>query len=58
MSSPLYEEKEKEKTIMFEAILKTVLYVLTSWIVVRNLVVMIHNDNELQKKYKREGVRY
>ena len=43
---------------MFMAVLKAVAYVVVSWIVIRNLVVMIHNDNELQKKYAKEGIRY
>ena len=39
-------------------IIKDVLTVAVAIVVVWNLVVMIHNDNELQKKYKKEGVRY
>ena len=56
MSRPLYEEKEN--IIMFTEILKAVAYVVVSWIVIRNVVVMIHNDNVLQKKYAKEGIRY
>ena len=58
MRSPLYEEKEKEKLKMFEAILRTVLTVLVGWVTIHNLVVMIHNDNVLVKKLEREGVKY
>ena len=56
MSSPLYEEKEK--IIMFETILRTVLTILVGWVTIHNLVVMIHNDNVLVKKLEREGVKY
>lgn len=43
---------------MFITVLKAVAYAVVSWIVIRNVVVMIHNDNELQKKYAKEGIRY
>ena len=43
---------------MFMSIFKAFVYVVVSWVVIRNLVVMIHNDNELQKRYAKEGVKY
>ena len=43
---------------MFMSIFKAFVYVVVSLVVIRNLVVMIHNDNELQKRYAKEGVKY
>ena len=43
---------------MFMSIFKAFVYVIVFWVVIRNLVVMIHNDNELQKRYAKEGVKY
>ena len=43
---------------MFMSIFKAFVYAVVSWVVIRNLVVMIHNDNELQKRYVKEGVKY